>query len=132
VGCLVKIGAPSPQRKKIGSKAVNSIFVGYAQNSVAYKFFLVHENGVFGDISESKDANFFENVLSTKTYTRYMLLATPLSVVNNASTSNNEYVEPRCSKRPRTISSFGPDCVTIFLIKNHDINYLDYFNENFI
>ena len=37
-GYLAKVMAPTPKKIKIGSKTVDCVFIGYAQNSSAYRF----------------------------------------------------------------------------------------------
>ena len=44
-GCLAKVAIPAPKKVKIGPKTVDCIFIGYAQNSSAYRF-LVHESKI--------------------------------------------------------------------------------------
>ena len=58
--------------------------------------------------------------------------ATPTLPISTTSTSNNENVEPKYSKRPKTESSFGRNFVIIFLIEICDINYLDDLNKNLV
>ena len=54
---------------KIGQKTIDCIFIGYAQNSSAYRFLVckseipdIHKN----TIMESRNASFFEDVFSCK------------------------------------------------------------------
>ena len=44
-GCLAKVAIPDPKTVKIGPKTVDCIFIGYAHNSVAYRF-LVHKSEI--------------------------------------------------------------------------------------
>ena len=37
-GCLAKIAIPKPKRRKIGSKTIDTIFIGYGQNTSANRF----------------------------------------------------------------------------------------------
>ena len=37
-GCLVKVMLPDPKKRKIGSETSDCMFIGYASNSVAYRF----------------------------------------------------------------------------------------------
>ena len=37
-GCSAKVGLPDYKRVNVGSKTVDTIFIGYAENSVAYRF----------------------------------------------------------------------------------------------
>ena len=37
-GCLAKVQVPKPKQVKIGLKTIDCIFIGYANNSKAYRF----------------------------------------------------------------------------------------------
>ena len=56
------------------------------------------------------------------------MLSTTFTLLDNHSTSNNEGVELRHKKRSRNESPFGRDFVSVFLIENGDMNYLDDLN----
>ena len=64
-GCLSKIVVPSPNVQKLGPKTVDCVFIGYAQNSSAYRF-LVYESKnpkIHKDtIMESRNPSFFKDV----------------------------------------------------------------------
>ena len=64
-GCVAKSAAPSPKTTKIGPKTVDCVFIGYANNSSAYRF-LVHrsENPDMhvNTIIESRKTSFFEHI----------------------------------------------------------------------
>ena len=66
-GCLAKIAVPKPKKVKVGPKTVECVFIGYAQNSHAYRF-LVHKSEIpdihVNTIIESRDPSFFENRFS--------------------------------------------------------------------
>ncbi|TLX69083.1 transposase family protein, partial [Labilibacter sediminis] len=64
-GCLAKVVVPPPKLQKLGPKTVDCVFIGYAENSSAYRFLVhdsknpeIHKN----TIMESRNASFFENV----------------------------------------------------------------------
>ena len=59
-GCLDKIMLPDPKKRKPGSKTYDCMFIGYASNSVAYRF-LVLKSDVLerNTIIETKNAEFF-------------------------------------------------------------------------
>src|SRR3954465_12530779 len=59
-GCIAYFRTPDPKRTKLGSRAVRSIFVGYASRSKAYRLLDLETN----IISESRDVEFFENKFS--------------------------------------------------------------------
>ena len=68
-GCLAKVVVPTPKKVKTGPKTVDCIFIGYAQNSSAYRFLVykfeildIHKN----TIMESMNASFFEHIFSCK------------------------------------------------------------------
>jgi len=56
-GCLAFYRVPDPKRTKLGLRALKSIFVGYAENSKAYKLLNLDSN----IIVESKDVEFIED-----------------------------------------------------------------------
>ena len=64
-GCLAKVVVPTPKKVKIGPKTVDCIFIGYAQNSSAYRF-LVYKSEIpdihMNTIMESRNASFFEHI----------------------------------------------------------------------
>ena len=69
-GYLAKVAIPSPKKTKIGPKTVDSIFIGYAKNSRAYRFLshkLEHSEKHVNNIIESRNASFFEHVFPNKT-----------------------------------------------------------------
>jgi hypothetical protein len=62
---LAKVNIPITKKRKLGPKTVDCVFLGYARNSIAYRFFVVksevydmHVDKIF----ESRDATFFENI----------------------------------------------------------------------
>ena len=68
-GCLAKVLIPDPKRSKLGSKTVDCMFIGYSQNSVAYRFLVLKSTPNLFDannIIESKDAEFFEDIFPMK------------------------------------------------------------------
>ena len=124
-GCLAKVPLPDFKREKIGPKTFNSVFIGYAQNNVAYRFMSLNDLS----ISESRDAEFFEHVFPLKKNVPapaheniHMLDYVPLPA--SSSGVINLANEPRRSKRPGVETSFGPDFLTSFLIEDFDVNLL--------
>jgi hypothetical protein len=62
-GCLAKVNVPISKKRKLGPKTVDCVFLGYAHNSIAYRFLIVmsevydmHVDTIF----ESRDATFSE------------------------------------------------------------------------
>ena len=64
-GCLAKVLLPEPKKWKVGPKTFDAMFVGYAENSVTYRFLVTKlENSLVdvNNIIETKNASFFENI----------------------------------------------------------------------
>ncbi|GKC06511.1 zinc finger, CCHC-type containing protein [Tanacetum coccineum] len=66
-GCRVVVRLPDPKRKSLGEKGIDCIFVGYAENSKAYRFYVIEPNNSvsINSIIESRDAIFDENRFSS-------------------------------------------------------------------
>ena len=56
-GCIAFYKALEPKRSKLGPRGIKSIFVGYAENSKAYRLLNLDTN----TIVESRDVEFIEN-----------------------------------------------------------------------
>ena len=54
-GCLAKMGLPSFKVDGIGSKTFDAVFIGYAQNSLVYRFMNLSDRS----LCEYRDATFF-------------------------------------------------------------------------
>jgi hypothetical protein len=69
VEVLGKSGVPIPKKIKIGQKTVDCVFIGYAHNSSAYRFF-IHKSDIpymhVNTIIESRNASFFEEIFPCK------------------------------------------------------------------
>ena len=64
-GCLAKVVVPPPKRVKLGPKTIDCVFLGYAENSSAYRFKVFksdNEDIEVDTIMESRNATFFENI----------------------------------------------------------------------
>nr|KAJ0199183.1 hypothetical protein LSAT_V11C600308020 [Lactuca sativa] len=59
-GCVAYYRTPDPKRTKLGAQANKSIFIGYAQNSKAYRLLDI-DSGV---VVESRNVEFFEDKFS--------------------------------------------------------------------
>ena len=57
-GCLAKAGLPDFKRVNVASKTSDTVFIDYAQNSVAYRLMSLNDYSV----CESRDAEFFDHV----------------------------------------------------------------------
>lgn len=125
-GCLAKVALPSHKRSNIGPKTFDAIFIGYAQNSAAYRFMSLSDFS----ISEYRDADFFEHVFPLKRNVHHIVSNIVPEHVNlpaSSSSIENLGTEPRRSKRQRIETSFGPYFITSFLVEvleNFDIDVL--------
>ncbi|GJV11722.1 zinc finger, CCHC-type containing protein [Tanacetum coccineum] len=61
--CRAIVRLPESKKRKLGDKGIECIFLGYAQNSKAYRFIVVEPNDLISvnTIIESRDARFDEN-----------------------------------------------------------------------
>ncbi|WVZ50235.1 hypothetical protein U9M48_001509, partial [Paspalum notatum var. saurae] len=128
-GCLTKVNVSINKKRKLGTKTVDCVFLGYAHQSIAYRFLVVKSDvpDMYDDtIMESRDATFFENIFSMKdmhSTSRFSSEITPeLNVPTEVSEpphdiileeDNNE--APRKSKRQRVEKSFGNDFI-VYLV----------------
>nr|GEW24687.1 retrovirus-related Pol polyprotein from transposon TNT 1-94 [Tanacetum cinerariifolium] len=66
-GCRAVVRLPKPKRKTLGEKGIDCIFVGYAEHSKAYRFYVIEPNDSvpINSIIESRDAIFDENYFSS-------------------------------------------------------------------
>ena len=64
-GCLAKVLLSEPKKRKLGHKTFDAIFIGYVENSAAYRFLVIKsENGLLevNSIIETKNVDIFENI----------------------------------------------------------------------
>ena len=61
-GCLAKVGLPSFKVDGIGSRTFDAVFIGYAENSAAYRFMNLSDRS----LCEYRDAVFFEHIFPLK------------------------------------------------------------------
>jgi len=122
---LAKNPLPEFEWENRGPTTISSMFIGYAKNSVAYRFMSLNDSS----ISESRDAEFFEGVFLLKKHDSTTVHET-IHVHDNVHLSTFysgvriSIDKPRRSKRPRVETSFVPDFLTNFLIKDFDVNFL--------
>ena len=131
-GCFSKVAIPEPKRRKIGSKTIDTIFIGYGQNTCANRFLVIDSeiNGISNNtIIESRDATFFEDRFPFKSKIPTQVKQTPLTN-DESSTRNNDLlrkdreisVELRRSKRPRIENNLGDGFFT-FLVESEPTSY---------
>nr|GEX95750.1 elongation factor 1-alpha [Tanacetum cinerariifolium] len=66
-GCRAVVRLPDPKRKTLGEKGIDCIFIGYAEHSKAYRFYVIEPNDsiYINSIIEARDAIFDENRFSS-------------------------------------------------------------------
>ena len=68
-GCLAKVNIPIYKKRKLGPKTKDCVFLGYAHQSIAYRFLVIKSEVPdmhVDTIMESHDAMFFENIFPMK------------------------------------------------------------------
>jgi hypothetical protein len=137
-GCLVKVNLLELKKRKLGPKIVDCSFLGYAHNSMAYRFLIIKSDTPEQDVNtimESRDASFFEDIFPmsaagssslsennhTHMYDPKYLTPPPESFDENYTPSeddNNLVNEPaHRSKRPKIVKSFGDDFI-VYLVND--------------
>lgn len=109
-GCRAIVKVPEPKRKKLGERGIECIFIGYAQNSKAYRFMVIEPNDLISvnTVIESRDAIFDETRFST--IPRPNEGITTSNQVQETQQNNEEEIpELRRSKRIRKAKTYGPD-----------------------
>ncbi|XP_074378329.1 uncharacterized protein LOC141719863 [Apium graveolens] len=98
------------ERRNLGEQGIDCIFVGYAEHSIAYRFYVLESNDYVSvnSIIESRDAIFDENIFTS--------MPRPRDILQNSYSRNSVSTEdvhgpsePRRSTRARKVNSFGDD-----------------------
>ncbi|GJU96856.1 zinc finger, CCHC-type containing protein [Tanacetum coccineum] len=111
-GCRAVVRLSNPKRKTLGEKGIDCMFVGYAQHSKVYRFYVIEPNDSvsINSIIESRDAIFDENCFSS--------IPRPKDIIPNSIESQrddhsydvpSETTEPCKGKRVRKAKSYGYD-----------------------
>nr|GEV50086.1 hypothetical protein [Tanacetum cinerariifolium] len=99
-GCRAVVMLPDAKRKTFGEKGIDCIFVGYAEHSKAYQFYVIEPNDSvsINTIIESKDEIFDEN--------RFSSIPRPKDIIPNLNESqwddHSNYV-PSETSEPRKV-----------------------------
>ncbi|GKC27793.1 zinc finger, CCHC-type containing protein [Tanacetum coccineum] len=82
--CMAVVRLPDPQRKTFGEKGIDCILVGYAEQSNAYRFYVIEPNDPvsINTIIESRDAIFDEN--------RFSSIPKPKDIIPNSNESQRD------------------------------------------
>ncbi|GJR29736.1 zinc finger, CCHC-type containing protein [Tanacetum coccineum] len=120
-GCRAVVRLPDPKLKTLGERGIECIFVGYAKNSKAFRFYVIEPNDSvsINSIIESRDAIIDEN--------RFSSVPRPSLRIPNGTEDIGGSVVPeevvqqpepelRKSKRNRTPKDFGSE-FQLYLIK---------------
>jgi len=130
-GYLAKVVLPSIKRTNIGPTTFNAVFIGYAQNSAAYRFMSLNDYV----ISEHRDAELFKHVFPLKREVTDVTFINPFLSIKMPDSSSNDRVSetgPRRSKRHRVETNFEPDFITAFLIESFNSSGVDVITEEVV
>ncbi|GJT97076.1 zinc finger, CCHC-type containing protein [Tanacetum coccineum] len=119
LGCWAVLRLPDPKRKTLSEKGIDCIFVGYAEHSNAYRFYVIetNESVSINSIIELRDAIFDEN--------RFSSIPRPKDIIPNVQEPQmddhiddvpSEISEPRKGKRVRKAKSYGSD-LQLYLVE---------------
>ncbi|KAJ9552974.1 hypothetical protein OSB04_017019 [Centaurea solstitialis] len=115
-GCIAYYRMPDPKRSKLGARAIKSIFVGYANNSKAYRL-LDKDSGV---IVESRDVDFFEDKFSEDAENSDRTLDITLPGTSRENSKTLQRVdEPHRSTRAREEKSLKDDFYSYLVEGSH-------------
>jgi hypothetical protein len=112
-GCIAYFRVPNPKRTKLGPRAIQSVFVGYAMNSKTYRLLDLSSN----TIVESRDVEFIKNKFINNSQIEPKQTQESDSLVNDL-LSGNKRIEPsspneqRRSQRVRKEKDFCPDFIS--------------------
>ena len=143
MGVFGKICSATSEKFSIGPKTVDTLFIGKADNSSAYRFLEIksyvpdiHVN----TITESRNSSFFEDIFLCKDKQHPKCAREEIDVVtsiNEASTSGTSAIKgedvvdkTRRSKLARKGKSFGEDFMIIFLAENDPKSYAEAMYNN--
>ena len=125
-GCLAFYRVVDPKRTKLGPRVMKSVFVGYAENSKAYRLLDLNSNIVL----ESRDVVFIEDIFSKDSINALILTQIQQSESNpNTTLGGTKRIESglpseqRKSQRIRKVKGFGLDFISyqaqLYLIKDN-------------
>jgi hypothetical protein len=128
-GCLAKVNVPINKKRKLGPKTVDCVFLGYAHNSIAYRFLVVKSEVCdmhIDTIFESRDATFFENIFLMKDMRSNVKFSTEIAPDNTIpiessvesfeqTLEKDDNEVPVKNKRQRIAKYFGDDFI-VYLV----------------
>nr|GEV33810.1 zinc finger, CCHC-type [Tanacetum cinerariifolium] len=120
-GAVVRL--PDPKRKTLGEKGIDCIFVGYAEHSKAYRFYVIEPNDSISinSIIESRDAIFDDN--------RFSSIPRPNNIIPNVQESQRD---EHSDDIPSDISEPRKGCKWIFKRKMKVDGTIDKFKARLV
>nr|KAJ0211099.1 hypothetical protein LSAT_V11C400217220 [Lactuca sativa] len=132
-GCRAVIRLTEPKRKTLGERGIDCIFIGYAEHSKAYIFYILESNDFVSvnTVIKSRDAIFDEE--------RFTSIPRPRDMIHQSSSKSttkpedvsggaSSVPEPRKNTRVRKAKSFGSD-FQLYLVegtRNETISQYEY------
>ncbi|GKD54054.1 zinc finger, CCHC-type containing protein [Tanacetum coccineum] len=117
--CRAVVRLHDPKLKTLGERGIECIFVGYAEHSKAYRFYVIEPNDfvAINSIIKSRDTIFNEHIFSSvlRPSQRSQVKGTEDSGGSVVSEKTSDVIvqqsepRPRKSKRHRTPKDFGPE-----------------------
>ena len=130
-GCIAFYRIHDPKSSKLGPRGIKSVFVGYAENSKAYRLLNLDSNVIV----ESRDVEFIENKFINDTTTDLEPVSnSPCELTPSLSTNHKRKgyemnLEPRRSQRGRKEKSLAYDFISsqalAFLVEGDRNNVLN-------
>jgi hypothetical protein len=129
MGMLGEVNVPITKKRKLGPKMVDCVFLGYAHNSIAYRFLIV-KSEVYDmhvvTFFECRDATFFENIFPMKDMRSNAKFSTEIALDNTIpiespvesfeqTLEKDDNEVPVRNKRQRIAKFFGDDFI-VYLV----------------
>ncbi|GJY28831.1 zinc finger, CCHC-type containing protein [Tanacetum coccineum] len=113
-GCRAVIRRTEPKMKNLGEKGIDCIFIGYAEHSKCYRFYVIEPNNYvsMNSIIESRDTIFDEDRFTSIPRPRGMIQPSSSKIAEDEVEGTDDVPGPsvpRKSTRTRKAKSFGSD-----------------------
>nr|GEX21698.1 retrotransposon protein, putative, Ty1-copia subclass [Tanacetum cinerariifolium] len=113
-GCRAVVRLTEPKMKNLGEKGIDCIFIGYAEHSKCYRFYVIEPNDYVSvnSIIESRDAIFDEERFTSIPRPRGMIQPSSSKITEDEVEGADDVPGPsvpRKSTRTRKAKSFGSD-----------------------
>ncbi|KAK1407693.1 hypothetical protein QVD17_39315 [Tagetes erecta] len=115
-GCRAVVRLTEPKIRTLGERGIDCIFIGYAEHSPVYRFYVIEPNDFVAvhTVIESKDADFgnedrFSSIPRLKDMPQSLKTSTAASTSANTRDVPSSSTKPRKSTRARKAKSFGDD-----------------------